>query len=130
MSPPIVFILDRDLGFVFWLGEIFSEAGCQTVPTMNSEQALSIIRELKLQVDIVVADLGLAGVSAMIQAMSDGRSLKIVAIRGDDDPGYAIQAHATLERPSASSQISREEWLARVRELLREIVTTRHVKES
>lgn len=123
--PPIVLILDEDLGFVFWLGEIFSEAGCRTVPALNSAQALSITRELKLQVDIVVVDLGLAGVSAMIQAMSDGRSLKIVAIRGDDDAGYAIQPHATLERPSASSPFSREDWLARVRRLLHDILTTR-----
>jgi hypothetical protein len=43
--PPVVLILDTDLGFVVWLGEIFSEVGCEVVPALNSDQALSIIRE-------------------------------------------------------------------------------------
>lgn len=118
----MVLILDTDLGFVFWLGEIFSEAGCRTVPTLNSKQALSIIRELKLQVDVVVVDPGLAGVFELIQTLSNSRPLKIVAIRGDDDAG--CDANATLERPSASSRISREQWLGRVQGLLLEILTT------
>ena len=124
MRPPVVLILDTDPGLVFWLGGIFREAGCQAVPALNSEQALSIIRELKLRVDVVVVNPGIVGVPEMIQALGHVRPVKIVAICGDRQASGTIHAHATLDRPSGTGGISREKWLGRVQRLLHEISTT------
>src|SRR5271155_5615134 len=78
---PVVLIVDEDLGFVWWLGQIFSQAGCQVVPTLNSEQTVSFTRDLNLKVDIIVVNPELAGIPDMIRALSTSRSPKIVAIR-------------------------------------------------
>ena len=67
--PPVGLILDADLGFVVWL-EIFNEVGCEVVPALNSDQALSIVRELELRVDIIVVNPRLWRVAEMIRTLS------------------------------------------------------------
>ena len=42
-------IVDKDLGFAFWLGEIFIEAGCPAVPALDCQQAVSVTTELNLK---------------------------------------------------------------------------------
>jgi DNA-binding response OmpR family regulator len=125
-DEPVVLIVDEDVGFVFWLGEIFSEAGCQVVPALNYWQALSITRKLNLQVDVIVVDPDVDRVSQVIQTLSlEQRPFKVVAIRNrDTDAEDAIHAHATLERPSPWQPLSPQEWLERVRGILREIYAT------
>ncbi len=97
---PVVLIVDEDLGFVWWLGQIFSQAGCQVVPTLSPDQTLSLSRDLNLKVDLLVVNPELAGISEMIQALSSSRRPKIVAIRNNhSNVRCAIKVHATLERP-------------------------------
>ncbi len=118
-----VLIVDKDLGFVWWLGEILREAACDVVPALNCKQAVSITKKLEMKVDVVVVNPRLAGVSKMIQTLSDaGRPLKIVVI-GDRNVHSmrTIPSHATLQRPSGWEQISRQEWLDRVRKILRDV---------
>jgi hypothetical protein len=119
----VVMIVDNDLGFVCWLDEIFSEAGCQVVPGLSCQRALSITKRLNLQVDVTVVKPDLEGVSQMIQALrSAHKSLKIVAIRSHEthDDG-AIYAAAAVERPSGWRPVSRHEWNENVWRVLREI---------
>src|ERR1035438_1181831 len=67
---PVVLIVDEDLGFVWWLGQLFSQAGCQVVPTLSSEQSVSLLRDLNLKVDVIVVNPELAGVAEMIRGLS------------------------------------------------------------
>jgi PilZ domain len=119
----VVMIVDNDLGFVSWLGEIFREAGCQVVPGLSCQRTLSIIKTLNLQVDVTVVKQDLEGVSQMIQALrSAHKSLKIVDIRSreTDDDG-AIYAAAALERPAGWQPVSRQEWIENVWRVLCEV---------
>jgi DNA-binding NtrC family response regulator len=119
---PVVLIIDEDLGFVWWLGQIFSQAGCQVVPTLNTEQMVALTRDLNLKVDLIVVNPELSGVPEMLQALTKARSPKIVAIRNhDSDLGSALNADATLERPSGWGPVSEKEWLGCVRRLVRDI---------
>jgi DNA-binding NtrC family response regulator len=118
----VVLIVDEDLGFLWWLGQMFNQAGCQVVPTLNSEQAASIVRDLKLEVDLIVVNPALACIPELIHSLSTSRSPKIVAIRNND--GHVqktIRAHATLERPSGWAPVSEKEWLGSVRKLVKDI---------
>jgi hypothetical protein len=113
-----VLIVDNDLGFVFWIGEIFTAVGCHAVPTLDCTEAISITRELNLKIDLVVVNPQLPGVTAMMRTLQ-GPNLKTIAIR--DRRVQAIRtfpADAILERPSGREPISREEWVDRVREIL------------
>jgi hypothetical protein len=119
---PVVLIVDEDLGFVWWLSEIFSEAGCQVVPALNSEQTVSITRELNLEVDVVVANPDLTGIREMIKTLSTSRVPKIVAIRdGDADAAGTVRAQASLKRPSGWGPVSRQEWLGCVRGVVKDV---------
>jgi hypothetical protein len=122
---PVVLIVDEDLGFVWWLGQIFSQAGCQVVPTLNPEQTLSFTQDLNLKVDIIVVNPELPGVPDMIRALSSSRSPKVVAIR-NHDAGIrgTIKADSILERPSGWGPVSEKEWLGCVRRLVKDIRVT------
>ena len=56
-----VLIVDKDLGFALWLGEIFIEAGCHAAPALDCKQAISITTELNLKIDLVVVNPRLRG---------------------------------------------------------------------
>ncbi len=121
---PVVLIVDEDLGFVWWLGQMFSQAGCQVVPALSSEQSDSYARNLN--VDVMVVNPELAGVPELIRGMSSTRTPKIVAIRNHNaSVRGAVRADATLERPSGWGAVSQNEWLGCVRRLVKDVHSTR-----
>jgi len=67
---PTVLIVDDDLGFVMWLGEIFTELGWNTVPASDCQDAVSRVGLLDLDVDLIVVNPALSGVSEMVQTLS------------------------------------------------------------
>jgi DNA-binding NtrC family response regulator len=118
-----VWIVDNDLGFVWWLGEVFTEAGCRTLPALSCDQALALIKSLNVGIDLLIVNPQLPGVIKMLEIL--GRAypnLKVVAI-GNASKGLpaALRPQASLERPSASDSISRSDWLKKVRRLLKEV---------
>jgi DNA-binding NtrC family response regulator len=121
-----VWIVDNDLGFVWWLGEVFTEVGCRTLPALSCEQALALIRSLGVGIDLLVVNPQLPGVVKMLQSLSRSHpNLKIVAIgKASAVLPADFRPHASLERPSASDSISRPEWLKKVRKLLKEVAAT------
>ena len=122
-----ILIVDDDLGFMCWLGEIVTEAGYQAVPALDRLQAAALVNELNLQIDLVVMNPGLPGVSQMIETLSRRcPSLKIVAIQNaaTDDSG-AIQDQFMLERPSGPGPFSRQEWFKRVQVVIRKALAAR-----
>ena len=121
----VVLIVDEDLGFVFWLGQIFSEAGCRALPALNYRQALLITATMPLQIDVVVIDPEIEGTLQIIQTISKAqRDVKIVAIGNPDSgAGGEIHTHATLERPASGQPVLHHEWLERVRGILPKLRT-------
>ena len=125
-QPPAattVWIVDNDLGFVWWLGEVFTEAGCRALPALSSEQAISLMKKLDVGIDLLVVNPQLSGVGGLVHGLTRAHpKLKIVAI-GELSPGLAaaIRPQANLERPAASEAISRSEWVKKVRKLLKEV---------
>lgn len=120
-TSPTVWIIDDDLGFVWWLGEIFTAAGFQTVPALSCRQAVSLMKRLGLGVDLIVVNPAMAGVSRMLKIFKRVHpQAKIITIQNHSTEHMAaIDAHATLERPSGGDLISRLEWLEKVRKLLK-----------
>jgi DNA-binding NtrC family response regulator len=118
-----VWIVDNDLGFVWWLGEVFTEAGCRTLPALSCEQALALIKSLNVGIDLLVVNPQLPGVIKMLEILSRAHpNFKIVAIGNASAALPAdLRPQASLERPSASDSISRPDWLKKVRRLLKEV---------
>jgi hypothetical protein len=114
-------IVDEDLGFVGWLGELCSEVGYLALPALNCRQAMSLVKKFRLDVNVLVVNEGLPGVPEMIESLQRGHTpIKIVVIRNPNADGQAMHGHASLDRPSAWEPISRPEWLKKVRGLLKQ----------
>jgi len=120
-APPTVLIVDRDVAFTWWLGEMFAEAGSHVIPAVNCTQAVSLVRKLEMTVELIVVNPNLRGVSQMIRTLRQlNRSMKVVAITdGEASAAASIQADTTLQRPSGWEPISRPDWLDRVHRILR-----------
>ena len=117
---PTALIVDDDLGFVYWIGQRFHEAGYQPVPALNVRQAVSLINELDLKISVVVVNAGLRSIRKFIKTLSQTQSLvKIILIRDPRAPTtVVVRAHAIVERPSGWEPASRHEWLRKLRRIL------------
>ena len=47
-------VVNKDLGFVCWLGEVLAQAGYYPVPALNSQEAVQLVAELKLTIDVAI----------------------------------------------------------------------------
>ncbi len=104
-----------------WLGELFTELGCQTVPALHCRQAQTFATRLTAPVAILVVNPELRGARRTIKVlMAANPGLRLVLIRDAAAGGsfHGVQARSVLERPSPGQSVSRKEWLARVRRTL------------
>jgi DNA-binding NtrC family response regulator len=120
-GAPTVLIVDADVAFVWWLGEMFTEAGYQAIPALNCTQAIAVVNSLHLKIDFLVVSAALSGVVRLVRSLErQGRDLRIIRI-GDDTaleaPGFAYEG--TLMRPGAWEPVSRPDWLRKLRALLK-----------
>jgi DNA-binding NtrC family response regulator len=84
---PVVLIVDRDLGFVWWLGEILNNAGCRAIPALNCREALALTEDMNLELDLVFVNPKLWGVSTMIRTLTrTNKRAKIIAMRKRPHP--------------------------------------------
>ena len=126
MNPPqggpTVLIVDEDIGFLWWLGEIFREIGFRCFPALNADDAVGIARAPSVQVTLLVLNPRIPAARVVIDAFAQKTPPKILLVTDGDTPrisGFA--ADAFLARPSSTESLSREEWGARIRRLLLKI---------
>jgi hypothetical protein len=125
-SCAVALIIDQDLGFLMWLGELFTELGYQSVPALRCREALALATRLKLPITTVVINPELRGarrlVKILLAANPDVRVVLIVDSAGHQSftppSPDSIQSRFTLERPAPWEPISRWEWMAKVRKTL------------
>ena len=124
-----VWIVDDDLGFVWWLGELLSEAGCRALPALSCDQALSLMKEVKVGIDLLVVNPQLPEVAGMLRIFRCANAnLKVVAIgKASRAVTAAIRPLTYLERPSGFDPVSRPEWRQKVQKLLKEMTAPAEV---
>lgn len=121
-GPPAALIVDDDVAFLLWLGEMFAENGYQSYPALNFRQALALTNKLALEIDVLVVNPKLRGAARAMEALSRGRPNLRVILIGDpaaqDDAEAPNSTYPTLSRPSAWEPIVREQWIAQIRRVL------------
>lgn len=117
---PNVLIVDQDLGFLLWLGELFVEAGCHALPALNCSQALATTRNFHLRVDLLVVDPALFGITRLIESLNQPGAILRVVLMGNNTTTQSTSIHydAILARPSGWEQVSRPDWLRKLKRLL------------
>jgi DNA-binding NtrC family response regulator len=124
MASKNILIVDRDLGFVFSLGQMLDRAGYAGWPARSVEDASALMAEFNLEIDLLIVNPALKGAAAFIQgtANSQGR-LKVIVI--ESGPGESTAAafpkpDATLAKPPVWDPASQAEWLNAVEQLIPE----------
>ena len=119
-SKRTVLILDRELGFAFWLGQILDFSGYNAFPAKSCEDAAELLNHLKTPIDLLV--LGSASARALAFADSLRRShrqLKVLAAVGEGaEPSSIFSADAVQNKPSTAASVSSMDWLRTIDALL------------
>jgi DNA-binding NtrC family response regulator len=119
---PNILIIDDDVGFLWWLGELFNEIGYRSIPALNCREALARVRSLIGGVDLLVINPGLKGVAALVRILSRVQRPKIVLIYESVPKTIpSLEAAATLERPAGWGPVSRQEWRQKVSRVLNQV---------
>lgn len=110
-----VLLVDRDLGYLFWLGAALDDAGYITLPAKGATEAALLIMQLDLQVDVLIIDLTLPGAEELIKGLYRSRpNLKVVAPVSDP-----IEAGA-MPKPSILDDFAKFQWIRSIRGVLGE----------
>jgi len=112
---PVVLIVDEDLGLLYWLGKILAENGYQALPALDSRQAVLLVEQLGVKVDLVIVNRRWLGVIDMIKAPNRGpSSISVLLI---PDPDFW---DAELEPPMPTDPSWRRAWYSKVLRTLQE----------
>lgn len=116
----MVLIVDGDLGFLFWLGQLLAQAGYQTLPALSCAEALFHIKALGVGIDDVIVEQGLRGASEMLQELArTNGSLRIILIgnRAMHLP-TRVRADMTIQRPLSWELPSSKKWMMKLETVL------------
>ena len=121
-GAPTILIADEDMGFLWWLGELFNELGYRSLPALSCEQALSLLNQSARRVDLLLINPRLNGASGLVETLRRARPLKVVLIQGPEEYQIqGVQAVASIEPPSGWAPVSRQEWRQKLLRLLTQI---------
>ena len=75
-----VLIIDNDLGFVFWLGQILNEAGYAALPAKSASEAVDLMSGNNIEPDLLIINPSLPGVARLVAGLRRFRpGLKVIA---------------------------------------------------
>jgi hypothetical protein len=109
-----ILIVDRDLGFVFWLGQILDAAGYVAVPAKGVADAAEIVATLRLPVDVLIAPAVERGVGEFMEKLRfSSPDLQVIALASEEDPAWAMPPPGAVWRrkPRHRDEATRSEWL-------------------
>jgi hypothetical protein len=120
MPTRTVLIVDRELGFVFWLGQALDRAGYQALPAKSCEDAAELLKQLNVEIHVLIVGHSLAGAAAFADSLRRSQGhLKVIDVIGDgEEPGPEFPgSDATQFMLSAVDEASETEWLETIEEI-------------
>jgi DNA-binding response OmpR family regulator len=113
-----VLILDEDLSYVFWLGRVLIDAGYQAWPARSGSDAAFLIKELGIQLDLLIVNLSACGAVAFLDNQRRQTSFKIIVIQTEEESAIAEGVDATLFKAGPPDELSRIEWMTVIERVL------------
>ena len=104
-----VLIVDSDLGFVFWLGQLLIRSGYNVVPARNASDAMTLVDELAEEPDLLIIDGRLPAMAILIRVLRLRNSqLTVVALQSESCHSGEITDGVDHWEP----RTSRQDWNA------------------
>ena len=116
-----VLIIDSDLGFVFWLGRILADAGCQPLAARDASEAGALLGQLNAEIDLLILNPSLAGADDFANALRRSRrNVRIlVALSDADQPAGQVQsADIVARKPRQLDGAACTVWVGMVKQVL------------
>jgi hypothetical protein len=116
-----IVIIDDDLGFVFWLGQLLGDADYKVLPTKGFSDASTLLSELNTEIDLLIVNPSLAGAADFINALRRSRpNAKILAALSDNDQpaGQVQNADIIARKPRQPDAAASTLWLSVVEQAL------------
>ena len=114
-------ILDDDLGFVLWLSQALAPGEIQAIPSLKVTEAKRLLRELGLNVDVLIVNPMVPGAGAYAKTLlSQQRKLRMMAVveRPEDQAAVPFIVHAVRTKPLILDDLAMSEWRQAIERLL------------
>lgn len=114
-------IVEDDLGFVFWLGNLLDGEGYAALPAKNVADAAQLIAQLDLIVDLLIINLDVARANEFIAGMhSRNDRCKVIGMLQDPMQNPYIPGVSAIApyRPENLDASARAEWLQCIKQVL------------
>ena len=117
-----ILIVDSDLRFVSWLCQVLDAAGYETIPAKGVAQAMQVVADLDVWVDILIARPTLSGADGFakeLRSSQQGQLKTIALIDRNDEPCDSLAAWDRCQDKSVSAAIAGPVFLSLVQTILK-----------
>lgn len=107
-----IFVVDRDLGFVFWLGRALDDAGFNAFPARCAEDAAQLQELLQVTVDLLVVNRETPDISQLVQHLRRANEqLRILKIAENEVEAESPEEGFVHAKPKRPDTLARMEWV-------------------
>ena len=115
-----ILLVDSDLGFTFWLGQLLDEAGYEAFPAKSVTDAIQLLDQLKFQIDLLIVNPTLEGAVSFASDLRHSHpQIKIVAVHDPEVSGDWPEVDASRSKTHRTDDAARNEWLSFIRTFCR-----------
>ena len=112
MAIAPILIVDRDLGFVFWLGNVLASGGYPVLAAKDIPDAALLLHQLKSEIGMLIVNPDLEKAAGFILDLQRRQpNLIVIAIADDAHTPVMSGVHASRSKPVHASENARHEWL-------------------
>ena len=116
-----ILILDDDLGFVWWLGEVVAAAGYQAIPAPSVAEGERLLSGLRLAINLLIVNPAMPGAAGFIDKCRRAqKNLRVLAAVGETEGSEALFDHADAvgRKPAEVNDRSASEWVRAIKRVL------------
>ena len=114
-----ILIVDRDLGFVLWLGHILNKSGSVALPATTIAEAAEMVSLLDVRIDVLITAPGGDGVREFVEDLRlTSPHLQLVGVGSEEDSPRAIPFPEAVwkRRPQGGDEATAWEWVTLIRQ--------------
>ena len=115
-----ILLIDPDLGFLFWLGQLLDDNGYLAFPAKCVGEAISLIDQLDLTVTLLILNCALPGAEGFVASLRENhRHLRVISLLTDGQAPaiVGVAVDAVCRKPNRNWD-STAEWLRIVHKML------------